>query len=136
MDEMSVNFLAVLIAGIAYMIFGALWYSPVLFGNAWMKAIGKTKEQIAADSSAAGYIIALIGSFIAAYGIARIMVWANFAGIPEGIMVAVVAGICFVFTTMMINDSFEKRPQGLTFMNILYHLIGFVIMGIIIGAWQ
>jgi len=135
MEYGVINYWAVLVAGIVYMVIGALWYSPVLFGNAWMKGIGKTKEQIESDFSPVNYVVALIFSLIAAYGIARVMVWANGDSIGDGIIVALLAGICFVLPTMGVNDSFETRPRGLTFMNIFYHLVGFTAMGVIIGAW-
>ncbi len=78
-----------------------------------MKAIGKTKEQVAAGASALNYIVALITSFIASYGIARIMVW--YGGDYDarrnngGCLVA----ICFILTSVFVNDTFEKRPTGL-----------------------
>jgi hypothetical protein len=133
---MDINYLAVLISAIAYMIIGAVWYSPALFGNTWMKAIGKSKEQIQADFSPLNYLWGIITAFIASYGIARIMLWSGVTGIGNGIKIALVVGICFVLTTMWVNDSFEKRPKGLTLINAFYHLVGFVVAGIIIGAWQ
>jgi hypothetical protein len=133
---MDINYLAVLISAIAYMVIGAVWYSPVLFGNAWMKAIGKTKEQIQADFSPLNYLWGIITAFIASYGIARIMLWSGVTGIGNGIKIALVVGICFALATMWVNDSFEKRPKALTLINVFYHLVGFVVAGIIIGTWQ
>ena len=132
----SMNYLAIIVAAVAFMVLGALWYSPALFGNAWMKGIGKTKEQLTADFSYFGYVIALVLSFVAAYGIARIMYWTNGYAIAEAIKISVLVGICFVFTSLGIHDRFEKRPFGLTIINVLYHLIGFIIMGIIISVWR
>ncbi len=88
MEPVAINYLAVIVAAVAYLIIGWLWYSP-LFGSAWMKAIGKTKEQVAADASAVNYIVALITSFIASYGIARIMLWYGGDTMRDGIMVGV-----------------------------------------------
>jgi hypothetical protein len=136
MEQIGINYLAVVVAAIAYMVLGALWYSPILFGTAWMKGIGKTREQVNADFSPVNYIIALIFAFIASYGIARFMIWAGGDSIADGIKVAVLAGVAFVLATMGMNDVFEKRPSGLTVINILYHLIAFLIVGIIIGAWR
>jgi len=135
METASVNFVSIVVAAVAYMVLGALWYSPILFGSAWMRGIGKTKEQVAADFSPANYVYALITSFVAAYGIARIMAWAGRHTISDGIVVGLLAGVCFVLTTMGINDIYEKRPMGLTFINVLYHIAGFVVIGIIVGAW-
>ena len=136
METMTMNYWAVIVAAVVYMILGALWYSPALFGKAWMKGIGKTKEQVAADASAVKYIIAIIGSFIACYGIARLMIMTGRTSITDGITIALLVGICFVLTAFGINDTFEKRPCGLTVINIIYHLVGFVVAGVIIGAWR
>ena len=42
----EINYLAVLIATAVTMVLGFLWYSPVLFGNAWVKQIGLNKEEM------------------------------------------------------------------------------------------
>lgn len=42
----SVNWLAVLTATLLYFILGALWYSPVLFANVWMKLRNLNEEDI------------------------------------------------------------------------------------------
>jgi hypothetical protein len=100
-----------------------------------MKGIGKTKEQVAADFSPVNYLLALIFSFIAAYGIARIMIWTGRSTISDGIIIGLLAAVCFVLASMGVNDVFEKRPTGLTFINVLYHVVGFIVIGIIVGAW-
>ncbi len=130
----TINYLAVIVAAIAYMVLGAIWYSPILFGRAWMTGVGKTKEQLAGGSSIK-YIWGFIFSFIAAYGIARLMLMTGRDTVADGVMIGLLAGICFVMTTMGVNDTFEGRPSGLTVINILYHIVGFLIIGIIVGAW-
>ena len=39
-QEISLSVTAIIVAAVAGMAIGALWYSPILFGNAWLKAIG------------------------------------------------------------------------------------------------
>lgn len=39
MEEMNINFTAVLVAVVANFILGFLWYTP-LFGKAWVKEMG------------------------------------------------------------------------------------------------
>ena len=51
MESAGVNYLAVLAAGGAAWILGAVWYAAPVFGNAWMAGIGKTKEQVEKDFS-------------------------------------------------------------------------------------
>jgi hypothetical protein len=135
METQDLNYLSVLVAALAYMLLGAIWYSPALFGGMWMKCIGKTKEQVAASFSPINYLWGIITSFIASYGIARIMYWAGRDTVYDGIVIGIFAGICFVLTTLGINDVFESRPKSLTLINVVYHIAGFVIIGVIIGLW-
>ena len=41
----DLNWLAVLVAALAYFAIGALWYAPPLFGKAWMAAGGMTTRK-------------------------------------------------------------------------------------------
>jgi len=77
----------------------------------------------------------LIFSFLAAYGIARIMVWSGGSSIVDAVKISLVCGVCFVLATIGVNDVFEKRIKSLTTINILYHLVGFIVIGIILAVW-
>ena len=46
MGLMMFNWPAILAATVAGMLLGALWYSPLLFGKAWMRALGKTEAEV------------------------------------------------------------------------------------------
>lgn len=68
---MGISPLAVFLAGMACMVVGFLWYSPILFAKPWMKGMGwdsVSAEQIAAAKKKAGpmYALSLIFSFLAA----------------------------------------------------------------------
>lgn len=131
-----INYLAVLVAGAAYMLLGALWYSPALFGNLWTAGIGKTREQVQKDYSAWKLIFAFVGSFLAAYGIARVLVWSYLDPLWGGFAIALVGSVCFLIAPMGINELMEHRSPKLFFINAFYNLTGFIIMGLIIGLWQ
>ena len=135
MVSTGVNYWAILVAGAAYFILGALWYSPVIFGKAWMQAVGKSKEQLQKGSSALKMIWAFIGSLVIAYGLARILSWTGSYSLTDAVVVSLLAAICFLVTVIGISDSMEVRPMKLYLINIFYNIIGFCIMGIIIGVW-
>ena len=50
MDLSQISILAIILAVVANMIIGALWYSPLLFANVWMKSLGKTREELHASN--------------------------------------------------------------------------------------
>ena len=132
----DINYWAVLVGAVAFWILGAIWYSGPLFGKAWMRSIGKTEEQVKADFSPMNLIWAFVYGWLASYGIARVMMWMGGDTIADGVMVGLVASVCFSFATIGMHDVMEKRPGGLTLINALYSIVGFLVMGIIIGAWH
>ena len=136
MATITMNWWAIIVAALAYFALGAIWYSPPVFGNAWMKGIGKTKEQLRTGMSPLSFVWAFVFSFLAAYGIARICVWAQRGTVWDGIVIGLMAGVCFALTTLGINDTFERRPCQLTAINVLYYIVGFIIIGSIVGAWH
>ena len=52
----SVRILSVLFSAIAVFVLGALWYSPFLFGRAWVKAHGFTEETISRMRATTSFI--------------------------------------------------------------------------------
>jgi hypothetical protein len=136
MQTSGVNYVAVLVAAATYFVLGALWYSKPLFASAWMKGVGRTEEQLRASYSLWRLVWAFIGSFIAAYGIARILSWLPLVDMFTGVMAGLLAGICFALPAVATSDCMEGRPLKLTAVNVIYNIFGFVIIGVILGAWR
>lgn len=68
MDAINLDIFAILAATLAGMVLGAVWYSPVAFGNQWMQSIGKTRDQL---GSATGPMLgSIVASFLSATGVA------------------------------------------------------------------
>ncbi len=51
----DLNWLAVIVAALAYFAIGALWYAPPVFGKAWMAAGGMEMPEAGARPSPAIY---------------------------------------------------------------------------------
>lgn len=136
MQPGSINYLAVIVSGLAYWILGALWYSPALFAKTWMKEVGKTEEQLKEGFSYLVFVWSFLWSVIAAYGIARLMVWTGGDSLVDGFMIGLLSGISFVLAPFVINNLFERRSKSLLTINVLYHALGLIISGIIIGLWR
>jgi len=62
----EVSIWAVLVSGVAYFAVGAVWYS--VFAEAWMKGIGKSREQLQPKTS--NYIVSLICEVVVMYFLA------------------------------------------------------------------
>lgn len=65
------NLLPILVAAVVAWLIGALWYSPLLFAKAWVKAHGHTPEKVAAMQATAGRAYA--GTLVALLVMAAVM---------------------------------------------------------------
>jgi hypothetical protein len=134
MDLSKLNYLAVVAAAASGFIIGGVWYSPVLFGNFWMKAVGLSPEAMNNRKMgmvfAASFALLLLISFNLA---------AFLAGPPNlawGVTAGALAGIGWVAAGFGITYLFEARPLKLFFVNAGYHAVTFMVMGGILGVWK
>ena len=74
MDMSSINWFAVLVAGISAFVVGGVWYSPALFGKAWMKDNNLSLETIRSGNKAKIFGWAFILTLIAAANLAMFLV--------------------------------------------------------------
>jgi hypothetical protein len=133
----QVNYLAVLLCGIVAIGFGALWYSPFLFGKMWMQETDEFDEDVKnRNNSIRVYGLTFLGHVTMAYVLARIMVYTNATTVTEGMRIAFLCWVGFTASTMMINAAYEKKSIRVVAVDGGYHLIILLIFGIIIGAWQ
>jgi uncharacterized protein DUF1761 len=130
----AINLWAVLAAGVASMILGGLWYSPVLFGKAWSAASGVTEEQAKsaniAKTMGTAFVLALVGAAVFAMflGPRPAPMFATAAGLS--------AGLCWVAGSFGINYLFEQRPLRLFFINGGYHTLQYTVIGAVLGLWH
>src|SRR5687768_15408200 len=69
----SANYLAIITSAIAVFALGALWYSPLLFANAWMKCIGKSPEELRGGAKSY-YLFTLIAILVYCF-VTSFFVW-------------------------------------------------------------
>lgn len=131
----DINWLAVLVGGLAYFMLGALWYSA-LFKNAWIKLSGVNMSDPNAKKGVGQIMMAsFILMIVASIGMGILITRIGSAGWMTGLKIGLIAGICFSATSISISYLYEKRPLGLHLINGLYNTVGCVLAGIIIAAW-
>jgi len=137
-DLGELNYLAVVAGIIINMALGALWYSPILFANPWMAATGITKEYIDEhkDQAMKGYAVSIVATIVLVMGLAIMVQVSDAKDLAEGLAVGAIAGVGFIATTQAANYAFENRPLKLYLINIGYSVVGFAIIGALLGAWD
>ena len=132
---MKTNYLAVIVAAIAYWLLGAIWYG-VVFGEAWMALEHMTPEQARSMNPVLPYVITLLLNVLIAYALALICIWRNADTLGRGASVGVLLWIGFVGPVTFTTYMYEMRSKELYAINQFFPLAGFVLMGAILGGWK
>lgn len=135
MDISTINWLAVIAAALSTFLLGGVWYSPALFGNAWMRENGFTEEQLKKRN------MARIFGFSFVWGLIMSVNLAMFLNDPAtdlswGASAGFLAGFGWVAMAIFVLGLFEGRSTRLMLINAGYFIVSFVIMGLILGAWR
>lgn len=130
----EVNIFAVLIATIATMVLGFLWYSPILLGHAWVKQRGLKMEEMSGGGPLT-YLLTALTALGGAFILALLLTLTNEATIWSGLTVGLLIGVSISLKIGM-NYLFEGQKLGLYMITIGYHLVSYAVAGLIIGCMQ
>lgn len=134
MQDVDLNWVAIIVAAIIPMVLGALWYSPVLFADPWLRAVGRTRDEL--GDAALGYVLSAIGALVSSYVLARIVKWAEVDDLWNGALIGIFVWAGFVATVLAVTTYFAGRPRALWAINAGYQLVALVLMGALLGAWD
>ena len=132
------NWVAILVAALAYFGLGALWYSPVLFVKKW---IAYSNLDVNNPDAKKGMGMMFGGSlllqFIQCLAIAIIAerIGIRGDGWMSGLKLGALTGCCLCAAPVCVNYLYEKKPLGLLLINGGYAVVGNIIAGIIICSW-
>jgi len=134
----QVNYLAVLVSGIAIFMLGGLWYSPALFAKPWMRLVGKTEEELRAASPnvAGSYAAVFLCGLITAYCLAIVLNHFAPLTLARGIGAAVLCSVGFFGVTTFGSALFSGAPRALWLLNWGYNLVAFVVAAVILTLWR
>lgn len=136
--DLQINWLAVLLATLASMVVGSVWYAPPVFGRVWMRLIGKSQR----DMQRNGWlpvIYAVIASAMTAFVLAHFTYLADnyyfgsYSYLSTALITAFWVWLGFAAMRFWTHDSFEGRPLKLTLLNAAHELTTFMAMGLVIG---
>lgn len=127
---MDINFVGVIVAAISGMALGALWYSPVLFGNAWMEAVGLTEEN--PGSATTPMIGSMVASVVTAFALAWIISMTGVSEISGAVLLGLITGGGLVFTAMLSDNLFCGWGFKLLWIQTGYRVLTIVIMCVVI----
>ena len=135
----TVNLWAVLVAAIASMVVGSIWYGP-LFGKKFMSAVGmdqwsQEKRDAMKKSMTMSYVWQFISSLVMFYVFAGLIRGLGQMTVVGGLMTALLVWIGFV-VPLKFGDALWGGKMSLFWIGIFGSLITLLVNGAIIGAWR
>lgn len=161
---MEFNVYAILVAAIVPLVLGFLWYSPVLFGNVWMRESGLTEEKIKNSNMLLIFGVSFVLSVLLAFFTQFLTIHqtgalgmiggdptaaavlpsyqafmddygTNFRTFKHGALHGLLAGLFIVLPVIGINGMFEQKSWKHILIGAGFWTVALTIMGAIICGW-
>jgi len=132
LDFAGVNWLAVIVAAVAGIIVGFIWYAPPVFGRRWARASGIELPQ-PGEVQPMTYVGAVVTAVVTAYVLAVLIGGLGAATLVDGVIVGVVVWLGFVATWLASGVFFERRSTEWWAINAGQAVVSLALMGAIIG---
>jgi MFS family permease len=135
--EIDFNWFAILAGAATAMISGMIWYNPKVFGAKWMKSAELKQKDIETDQGK-GMFFTILRALFLSFSIFSLAYVTNYFYSDQSFLfnafrTGLFVGIPIVGMTMLMHDTFEKRPEAATKINILYEIITILLMSVVIG---
>jgi hypothetical protein len=128
------SLLTVLIAGIASVLIGWLWYSPILFGGPWMRMIGLTPEMAERGKKKMhlNALVALVASMLVAWVMSYVGILLGVFDWFGAVELGFWCWIGFTAPPMLGMVLWEQKPFRYYLIVAGYWLVSFIVMALIL----
>ena len=137
--DVSVNYLAVLLAALSTIVVGSIWYAQGFFGRTW----GRLAHVDMDKQPKSGELAWLMGStfvvsLLTAYILAHVAFLSNQFFQNSFFQDTLTTGfwlwLGFIAARIYTHDAFEGRRKKLTLLNVSHEFVTVLVMALIIGA--
>ena len=127
----EIHWLAVVVAGLSGFLVGGVWYGP-LFLAPWLRAEGKTREQMAGGHPAMVFGLAFLCNLFSAFILDH--TFGTYGDPDMALSVAIALGVAFGFVVPAygVNYLFAGRKLALFAIDAGYWVVTYLAMGVIL----
>lgn len=135
----SFNYYAIATATAVFFILGALWFSPLMFGNLWAEELRKKNVLIPHPTTMhmiRSMLLSLSSKIVAAYCMAYLVAATGAQTLHAGLMLGFIVAIGFNIMSIASICIWENRSLKLFFISSGYATIGVMMLGAILAVWR
>lgn len=130
----ELNWLAVAVAAGAGYGVGAIWYMPKVFGNAWVKALGKSMAELGSPAKAMS--ITAVTTFLSAIVMALALTAFGVQTMAGAAGIAALLGLGFYGLTMYSDSLFCGWSFKFVLIQAGHRIVAFIVIGITLSLFK
>ncbi len=133
----NVNWLAVLVSAIGFMVVGFVWYTAL--AGPWSSYTGWTREKIAKlpqNEMITSYVLAFLTALVTSFVLANFLKLLPGQDVGSALIGAVVLWLGFNLAPAVSSFAFEHRPWGLLPIITGNTLVSMLLAGVILSLWK
>lgn len=130
--DVQINYMAVIVAAIAYFVLAIIWYSPQVFGEELVRHEIINRKRM--PYSILAYLGELIADLVMAFVLALVIEFARVDSSLDGLKIAFWMWLGFVATTHFCDVLWGRKSFTSYLINGGLVLVGFLVMGSVIPA--
>ena len=134
----DINYLAVLVAAVASMALGFLWYGP-LFGKTWAQLMGFDKKKMA-EAKKKGmpkqtWVLMVAGTLVTSYVLGHFVDYLDATNVAGALQAGFWLWLGFIVPVQLGMVLWEGKPWKLYVINVAYYLVNLSVMASILALW-
>ena len=129
----DLNWLAVIVAAVAWFVFSAIWYSVPPLSNAWMRAAKVTPGD--GPPLVTLLVPTFIGYLVTTIVIALLARAVGAADLADGLVLGIVLGVGFGVIGALVVQIYEQKGGSYWLINGINAIIAYSIVAVIVTIW-
>lgn len=136
--DITINYLAVIVAAVVAYAVGALWHSPAGFGTYWMRLMGLNKDSMhkmpltPTQAMSIGAVVTLLSAYV----LAHFVVLTGATTWETSLQLGFWLWLGFLAPTLANGWLWEGKSLKLFGFNAAYALVSIEVMALILGLWH
>ena len=126
------NYLAMVVAAIVAMVFGFVWYSPMLFGGIWSRGNPVAHKKMQQNVRKGGYIFIIIASLLTSFAFEVLIKFLGISTLYYGVGLAILVWAGFFFSQSFVDLIMDSKDTKLFVVDNIHHAVSVLLICIIL----
>jgi len=138
----QINFAAVVVAAVAAIAIGSIWFGPRTFFPVWWKAMGRSADEKPGGENM-GIVFAgtFVGQFAQAFAVSVVLAWfaasnGGMVSFGDALVVGLVLGVGFAAAASLPHRLFAGQSFTVWALEVGNDIVSITVMALIIGLWR